>query len=217
MFHKMNDKWTRQEHFRHYMDNVRCTYSLTVQIDITKLHIVLKSNNIKAYPVQIFLISSIVNLLPEFRMSISDQGEPGYWEVSHPSYTIFNNDTKTFSSIWTPYEKRFSSFYKACLKDIRLYSKSTAFAPKHGEPPNIFTVSSVPWIDFTAFNLNVYGDGTYLSPIFTIGKYVEHTNRTFMPIAMQLHHSACDGYHVGQFVEALQEMVQKCDDWLYKY
>lgn len=214
MFHKMNTEWSRQEHFKHYMDNVRCTYSLTVQVDITKLRNVLKTNGIKAYPAQIFMLASMVNRLPEFRMGLSEQGEPGYWDISHPSYTIFNDDTKTFSSIWTPYEKSFSSFYAACMEDMKRFSKSAQFAPKQGEPQNIFTVSSVSWIDFTAFNLNVYGDGTYLAPIFTIGKYVEQDGKTLMPLAMQLHHSACDGYHAGLFVEMFREMAQQYHNWI---
>lgn len=214
MFHKMDKQWPRQEYFRHYMDNVRCTYSLTVQIEITKLRGELKANSIKAYPVQIFMLASVVNRLAEFRMGMSEQGEPGYWEISHPSYTVFNNETKTFSSIWTPYRSDFSSFYRACIEDINQYSNSTAFTPKQGEPPNTFTISSIPWVDFTSFNLNVYADGTYLSPIFTIGKYVEQGNAIFMPLAIQLHHSACDGYHAGQFVEALRKMAQGYHSWL---
>ncbi len=214
MFNKMNDQWPRQEHFRHYMDNVRCSYSLTVQINITGLRSVLKSKGIKVYPAQIFMLASVVNQLPEFRMALSEQGEPGYWDVSHPSYTVFNSGTKTFSSIWTPYDEQFSTFYAACTTDIDQYSASTAFAPKNDEPQNIFTVSSIPWVDFTAFNLNVYGDGSYLAPMFTIGKYVKQGNEIFMPLAMQLHHSACDGYHAGQFVERLREMVLDYHNWL---
>ncbi len=214
MFHKMDDHWPRQEHFRHYMDNVRCTYSLTVQIDITKLRKALKAHNIKAYPAQIYMLASVVNRLCEFRMGVSDQGEAGYWDVLHPSYTVFNAEAKIFSSIWTTYAGEFSAFYPACLEDMARYSDATVFTPKQGEPKNIFTVSSVPWIDFTAFNLNVYSDGTYLAPIFTLGKYAEQEGKTLMPLAMQLHHGACDGYHAGQFVEAVRDMAQECHNWL---
>ncbi len=37
MFNIIEKPWHREEHFKNYMDNVRCTYSMTVQIDITKL------------------------------------------------------------------------------------------------------------------------------------------------------------------------------------
>lgn len=213
MFHIMDDQWPRREHFRHYMDNMRCTYSFTVQIDITKLRGALKANGIKAYPAQIFMLTSAVNRLPEFRLGMTEQGAPGYWETAHPSYTIFNPSTKTFSSIWTHCAGDFASFYRACTEDIRRYSTSTAFAAKRGQPLNTFTVSSVPWVNFTAFNLNVYTDGRYLAPIFTIGKYTEQGNKTYLPLAIQLHHAACDGYHAGQFVEVLRDMAQAYHNW----
>ena len=215
MFREIEGGWPRREHFLHYMNTVRCTYSLTVKIDISKLRAALKDRGVKAYPVQIFMLASVVNRMHEFRMGISEQGDPGYWEILHPSYTVFNINTKTFSSIWTPFCEDFQVFYAACMEDINQYSQSAAFSPKKGEPPNIFTVSSVPWIDFTAFNLNVYGEGAYLAPIFTIGKYVEENNKILLPLAMQLHHAACDGYHAGRFIEALQEMALDCNSWFF--
>ena len=160
------------------------------------------------------MLASVVNHMPEFRMGLSKQGDAGYWDVMHPSYTIFNKQTNTFSSIWTPFAQEFSEFYQACVADINEYAESSAFAPKQGEPPNVFTVSSIPWVDFTAFNLNVYSEGTYLAPIFTIGKYVEQDDKILMPLAMQIHHAACDGYHVGQFIEALRTLAQDYRSWL---
>lgn len=214
MLHKIEGQWPRREHFNHYINNVRCTYSLTVQIDVSRLRSALKSIGVKAYPAQIYMLAAVVNRFSEFRMGLTESGEPGYWDILHPSYTIFNNETKTFSSIWTPYNDDFSLFYKSCMQDIEQYKGSTGFSPKKGMPLNVFDISSVPWLDFTAFNLNVYTEGTHLLPIFTIGKYVEQEDKTLMPLALQLHHSACDGYHAGQFVEELRSMAQDCHNWL---
>lgn len=214
MFHKMDAQWPRQEHFEYYMNSVRCTYSLTVQVDITELKQVLKERGLKAYPVQIYMLTTIVNRFVEFRMGIWENREPGYWDLLHPSYTIFNNEVKTFSSIWTSYENGFKTFYQNCIEDMEKYKEATSFMPKPNAPTNIFSISSIPWIDFTAFDLNVYSDGTHLAPIFTIGKYIEKDGKVFMPIAMQLHHSACDGYHAGQFVESLRNMVEDYRNWL---
>ena len=214
MFRLIEGHWPRQEHFQHYMNNLRCTYSLTIQIDITSLYPVLKARALKAYPVQIYLLATIVNRFPEFRMGLSDTGEPGYWDMLHPSYTVFNAENKTFSSIWTPYQADFLLFYKACRQDIEKYSPSTDFIPQKDMPPNVFNLSCLPWIDFTSFNLNVFTDGTHLLPIFHIGKYVEADGKILMPLALQLHHSACDGYHAGEFIAALRKMVQQYEGWL---
>lgn len=63
-------------------------------------------------------------------MGISEVGKIGYWEIVHPSYTIFNKETETFSGIWTKYQADFSKFYTACSEDIKTYQQSKTLFPK---------------------------------------------------------------------------------------
>lgn len=107
--------------------------------------------------------------------------ELGYWEILHPSYTILNKETKTFSSIWTPYDENFAQFYKSCVTDIETFSKSSNLFPKPHMPENMFNISSLPWIDFTSFNLNVSTDETYLLPIFTLGQFKAKEEKSSCP------------------------------------
>ena len=44
-------------------------------------------------------------------------------------------------------------------------------------------------------------------PIFTMGKYFERDGKRMLPLAIQVHHAVCDGYHVGMFVERLQGYI----------
>lgn len=84
---------------------------------------------------------------------------------------------------------------------------------KPNEPGNTFPVSSIPWVDFTGFNLNIHDDGTYLCPIFTFGKFREEGNDTFIPLSAQFHHALCDGYHAGLFFEALRNLAESPQGW----
>ena len=65
----------------------------------------------------------------------------------------------------------------------------------------------IPWFSFTAVNLQVFGDGSYLLPIFTMGKAFDAGTRKMLPLAIQVHHAVCDGYHVGRFIELLQKKI----------
>ena len=67
--------WKRKKHFAHYLYNVRCSYSLTVDIDITALHATLKTRELKIYPAQIYMLASAANQFPEFRMSLGEEDE----------------------------------------------------------------------------------------------------------------------------------------------
>ena len=65
----------------------------------------------------------------------------------------------------------------------------------------------VPWFTFSSFNINVFGDGKYLLPVFTMGKFFDEDGKRILPLAIQVHHAVCDGYHVGRFIELLQEKI----------
>lgn len=208
------DKWNRKEYYIHYMNELRCTYSLTVNIDITGLRAIVKEMGKRIYPVQIYMIATVVNQYQEFRMDTNSYGKLGYWDEVNPSYTVFNKNSETFSSIWTNYNRVFSRFYDSCIEDIDKYSQSTSLKPKQNEPSNIFTISVLPWVNFTGFNINVFNEGQYLLPIFTIGKFIETENSVLMPLSIQVHHAICDGIHLGKFVELLQNLSSNHKEWL---
>ncbi len=202
--------YARKEHFEHFME-LNLTYSATVSIEITDLRAALKRKGLKAYPAQIWMLTSAANLVPEFRMSLDDDGRLGHWDSLSPMYTVFCEAKKSFSSIWTEYRPDFGSFYRACLNDIRQYNTG-AFLPQANIPDNMLNVSSIPWVDFTAFNLNL--PTRYLLPILTIGKYVERDGKTFIPLSIQVHHAVCDGYHLGLFLEQVNQLAANADSWL---
>ena len=125
----------------------------------------------------------------------------------HPMYTVFNKENKNFSGIWSYFSEDYAEFLKSYEADSEEYSKSTRYAPKDGTPVNSFNISMVPWLEFTGFNINVFDEGKFLLPVFTMGKYFERDGKRFLPLAIQVHHAVCDGYHVGMFVERLQGYV----------
>ncbi|MBS0623240.1 MAG: type A chloramphenicol O-acetyltransferase [Verrucomicrobia bacterium] len=197
--------WNRKEFFDHYLNNVSCTYSMTLNLDITLLLKVIKNKNIKLYPVTIYLLSAVVNRHEEFRTAIDADGKVGIFDVLSPAYTIFQKESETFTNIWTEYNMNFSAFYADYLTDVQQYGEIRQFFAKPHVPSNIFTISSIPWVTFTGFNLNLPKLTDYLVPIFTTGKYFEQNDKIWLPIAIQMHHAVCDGFHLARFVDELQE------------
>jgi chloramphenicol O-acetyltransferase type A len=144
-------------------------------------------------------------------MALNEHGKLGYIDVLHPMCTTLNEQTKMFSCIWTEFSDSFENFYDNCVRNIEMFTNGS-FTPQKDYPPNVFRISCTPWLDFTAFHIQV-NDSNFL-PFFTIGKFTERDGRTLMPLAIQVHHAVCDGYHVGQFVAKLSELITDCDKWL---
>ena len=196
------ENWERREFYEHFIREVVCSYAITVNLDITAL------KGQRLYPAMIWLLTKTVNSLPEFRTVLTPKG-PGIYDSMHPMYTVFNRENKNFSGIWSYYSEDYGEFLKNYTADEAEYSKSTRYAPKAGTPENSFNISMLPWLEFTAVNINVYDEGKFLLPIFTMGKYFERDGKRLLPLAIQVHHAVCDGYHVGRFVETLQENIDR--------
>lgn len=194
------EKWERKEFYLHFINEVRCTYSTTVNLDITNL------KGQRLYPAMIWLLTQAVNIFPEFRTALTNEGL-GIYDKLHPAYTVFNKDRKNFSEIWTEFDPDYSRFLSAYENDSIKYSCSAKYSPKPNRPANSFDISMVPWFTFTAFDINVFDEGKYLLPIFTMGKFFDEGDKRILPLAIQVHHAVCDGYHVGKFVEELQAKI----------
>ncbi|MGX1457321.1 chloramphenicol O-acetyltransferase type A [Bacillus thuringiensis] len=213
-FHVIDrEDWSREQYFEHYL-KLKCTFSMTVNVDITMLLEEVYQKGIKFYPVFIYLISRVVNNHKKFRTCFNDEGVLGYWEEMIPSYTIFHKDDKSFSSIWTDYSSDFRTFYKKYEDDMRYYASVHGLFTKENIPPNVFPISSIPWTSFTGFNLNINNDENFLLPIITCGKYFNEGNKVMLPVSLQVHHSVCDGYDVSKFIEDLQQLSNTCNEWL---
>ncbi len=195
-------KWARREFFEHYINNVPCTYSLTVKIDVSNI----KRQNLKLFPSLLYCLTKTVNKFEEFRTAMRNDSELVVYNAMQPCYTVFHKDTKTFSNLWTEFTEDFAEFAKRYEYDIACYGKIEAFVAKPDVPENSFTVSMLPWVSFDGFNINVRGFD-YLLPIFTLGKCMEADGRYTMPLAVQVHHAVCDGYHTGCFINDLQNEI----------
>lgn len=155
----------------------------------------------------LYYLTTIVNRHVEFRIAFNKDNELGVYDEMLPCYTIFHKDTETFSNLWTVYCKDYEEFYKMYENDLRQYGNQKGMFGKPDVPDNCFTVSMIPWVSFEGFNLNLQKGYDYLLPIFTMGKYYEENGRILLPLAIQVHHAVCDGFHVCRFINELQELI----------
>jgi len=195
------DFWPRKEYYLHFINDVVCTYSMTADLDITALA------GHRLHPAMLWLLTDTVNQYPEFRTHLSQEHGLGIFDEMHPSYTIFNKDNENFSVVWTEFSKDYPTFLARYTADVAAYEGSTCFMPKTNRPSNLFDVSMLPWTSFTSFNINVYDEGKYLLPIFTMGRKFDRDGKTLLPLAVQVHHAVCDGFHVSRFKNTLQEKI----------
>ncbi|MFC8171855.1 MULTISPECIES: CatA-like O-acetyltransferase [unclassified Streptomyces] len=201
------ETWPRRQHFEHYRRAVPCTYSMTVELDVTAFAAALRRSPRKTYLAQVWALSSVVNRHDEFRMCLTASGGPAVWPVVHPAFTVLNPERETFACVWVPHDPDFGAFHDAAAPLLAEHARATDFFPQGPPPPNAFDVSSLPWTSFTGFDLNIGGGWDHLAPIFTLGRYVEREGRVLLPLALQAHHAAADGFHSARLVEELRALL----------
>lgn len=198
--------WNRKDSYHHYLEAVPCTYSMTVNLDVTVLLRTVKGNDLKFFPAILYAITQIVNKHPEFRMDLDETQNVGYYSHCNPCYTVFHDETETFTNVWTQYNTDFTIFMQNYNADMLKYQNNF----EHSKPAtekNLFNVSCIPWTSFTGFNLNLQQGYNYFPPIFTIGKYFTDADKTLLPLAVQVHHAVCDGFHLSRFLNEVQSLV----------
>lgn len=204
--------WPRRTHFAHYRTTVPCTYALTVELDATEFVSAVRSAQRRTYISQIWAIAEVVNRHDEFRMTLTESGDPAVWSHTHPAFTVFNRARETFASVWAPFDRDFDAFHAQADEVIARFADAAELFPQGPPPPNSFDVSSLPWSHFTGFTLNVNG-WDHLAPIFTLGKYAQREGRILLPLAVQVHHAAADGFHTTRLVNEIQQLLSE-PGWL---
>ena len=180
---------------------------MTVELDVTVFTAALRASRRKSYIAQVWALATVVNRHDEFRMCLTASGDPAVWPVVHPAFTVLNAERETFACVWAPYDPDFGTFHDVAAPLLAEHGGATEFFPQGTLPPNAFDVSSLPWASFTGFNLNIRDAWDHLAPIFTLGRYAERDGRVLLPLALQVHHAAADGFHSARLVNELQDLV----------
>lgn len=207
------DKWDRRDCFNHFISIAQSTYSITVNIDISKLLEFTKINNYKFYPVFTWIVTKAINNHIEFKMSYDEDGRLGYYDYIFPDYAVIDDKTKIMDSLSTPFNNDFKEYYNNMICDMMDYKNEGKHIRRFS---NFFVVSCMPWINYSSFCVMNESDNHFLFPMVTWGKYINEkaSGKFIMPLTLQVHHAVADGYHCSLFYDDINKMVKNPNMYL---
>ena len=138
----------------------------------------IRQKGLKLYPTMLYILTTAVNRHEQFRMSLNDRGELLLYAAMNPCYTVFHKETETFSNIWTSYSEDYTTFCRRYEEDCARYGNIEGFTAKPDEPENSFPVSMI-----------------------------SENGRFYLPLAVQVHHAVCDGFHVCRLIDDVQSQI----------
>ena len=195
--------WPRTPWFTHYSGSNAASFCTTVRMDITQFRRTLQERSWRFYPSLLYAIARIVNCHSEFRTTYS-QGILGTYSHLDVGFTVFNPESETYNELWTEWTKDISTFLQRYTDDVASYQGQPTLFAKPRLSQNIFRISNNPWLDFTALDQNRADLQYDLLPTFTSGAFRTDNGQTTFPLAIQVHHAVCDGFHVARLIAELQ-------------
>ena len=202
MKQKLNiENWARKDHFDFFSKFDEPFFGVCVEVDCSKSYTVAKKNEQSFFLKYLHASLVAANQVEPFKYRISEE-EVWIYDQANASPTI-NRPDGTFGFAYMDYFEDFAEFSAVAQAEIERVQNSTGLVPA-GSGQNVIHYSSVPWLNFTAISHARSFSFKDSCPKISFGK-LSVTNQ--MPVSIHVHHALMDGFHVGQFVEAFQEML----------
>ena len=202
------DNWNRKEHFLFFKQMQEPFFGVTVEIDCTKSYETAKALDTSFFIYYLYKTLVAVNTIESFRYRISEDKIFVHDKING-SATIGREDG-TFGFSLIEYHSDFTIFEKTALTEIERIQNTTGLFTRTFEEDNVIHFSAIPWLNFTSLSHARSYSFPDSCPKISFGKMMvaENGKRT-MSMSVHVHHGLIDGFHLGQFVDYFQEIMNQ--------
>jgi chloramphenicol O-acetyltransferase type A len=180
-------------------------FGVTTTIDCTKAFEKAKELGISFFSYYLHKTLTALNAVEEFRYRII--GEEVYiFNQINASATVLRED-KTFGFSLMEYHEDAILFSDIVKKEIYRIQNTKGLFTREEYGDNLIHFSALPWIKFESFSHARSYTWPDSCPKISFGKMTEENGKKTMPISIHVHHGLIDGYHVGQFIECLEKLM----------
>ena len=207
MKQKLNlDTWNRKEHFLFFKQMEEPFFGITTTIDCTKAYEKAKELNVSFFTFYLHKTLIAINEIENFKYRIINN-EIILFDTIDASSTILRKD-KTFGFSLIEFNADLEKFASSTKKEInRIQTTTGLFTRDFAE--NLIHFSALPWVNFTSFSHARSYTWPDSCPKISIGKMMEEKGKKTFSMSIHVHHGLVDGFHIGQFVDLFQKLMNK--------
>ena len=198
------NQWNRKEHFEFFLGMDDPYWGLSSKVDCTKIYQSAKENQVSFFIAYLYCSIKAVNEIFEFRLRIDDD-QLYHYDHIHAGATIQRED-QTFGFSQIKYDESFKLFAQNAIEEIqRVKMNKELFSSR--DDINVIHYSSLPWVNFSSItHARKFGHQNGI-PKITFGKIKKTGELIELPISIHVHHALLDGFHVGQYIEHFQNLL----------
>jgi chloramphenicol O-acetyltransferase type A len=202
----------RKNQFKFFKNYDNPFFNICAEIDVTKLLEFTKRNSKSFFISSLYLSLKAANEIEEFRYRLRENQLIVHDEI-HAGSTVLNKNN-TFSFCYFSYKNNFSEFENNAKLKLEDLAESKGELEARDHEDNMIHYSVIPWISFYSIS-HPRRFGTEDSiPKIVFGKYYKNNDNIKMPISIEVHHSLMDGYHIGKYLEYMQELLNHPEKYL---
>lgn len=198
--------WPRRDHFHFFQKMTEPFFGITVMVDCTQAYQTAKEREVSFFLYYLYQSLRAANQIEPFRFRIQSDQVVIHDQID-ASATI-NRPDGTFGFSYISYQEQLSEFVRGAENEIERVRQSVGLELAGGRDA-IIHYSTLPWLSFTSLSHARHFSFPDSIPKITFGKLSESLGKKTMPLSIHVHHGLMDGYHVGQYVDLFQELLQQ--------
>lgn len=196
--------WIRKDHFNFFSAFEEPFFGVTVEVDCTASYKQAKEMSVSFFLLYLHKSLLAANKIEPFKYRIID-AEVWKFDEVHASATI-NRGNGTFGFSYMDFYEDFNNFNMYAKTEIEKVENSTGLIPSSsGE--NVIHYSALPWLNFKSLSHARNYSFNDSCPKISFGQVRDKGKRKIMSVSIHVNHALMDGFHVSQFVNAYQELL----------
>lgn len=200
------ESWDRKNQFKFFKDFDEPFWGITAEVDCTVTYQMAKEKGISFYLSYLHKSLIAVNSVEAFRYRMEGDDVFLYDTVGASATVMRENGTFGFSYI--EFYKKYEDFASVANIEFERVKNNDDLIPGSAST-NVVHYSSLPWIKFTGLSHARDFKRQDTAPKISFGKMTTHQSKKMMPVSIHVHHALVDGLHVGQHLEAFQDLLNK--------
>ena len=200
------ETYPRKEQFNFFKDFEEPFFGITTSINFYRAYRFCKTHNLPFFAYYLHATNKAVNETSNFRQRIRNNA-PATYEVTHVSTTMARPN-HTFGFSYIEHHPNFECFLERFIKEKKRIQETDQLMPDT-MTDQVTHYSALPWLNFSSvaharkFSIND------TCPKITFGKIHHDQGEWMLPISVHAHHALVDGYHVGQLIACLTDLLQE--------
>lgn len=197
--------WNRKEHFHFYKNFEEPFFGLCVDLDCTKAYAKAKEMNTSFFIYYLHKATAAANAVESFRYRIQGE-EVIIYDVIDAATTV-NRANQTFGFSYVPFREDYQEFEALATLEFDRVRNDHRLIPA-SDQDHVMHYTVLPWLKFTSFSHARSFRQQASIPKIAFGQLSTTADgRKIMPLSVHVHHALMDGFHLSQYINQFQALL----------